>query len=127
MTRGFVKPTLLAIAGAVALLFAAWVVVILPFARMGHSTPYCPIGHRIFGASSCAVLDADGRRLLIQHADLDLNVYYLEIREPDGGSRYFDYPISDGQLAPQGFSAALIPGSHSAILVDGHPFDLKPQ
>ncbi len=89
-----------------------------------RTTPYCPWRHEIHDLASCAVLDADGERVLIQHAELDINVYYLEIRHGED-SRYFRMPESITQLAPQGYRAELVPDSDSEILLNGEKHRLE--
>ena len=71
------------------------------------------------------VLDQEGKRVLVQHADLDTNEYYLEIR--DGQlSKTFHLPPSISQLAPQGYSAKFIVGETEAIMLNGERQILEP-
>ena len=89
------------------------------------ATRYCPLQHKFSDLASCEVLDERGGRILLQHADLDINVYYIEIIEPDGRHREFELPDSIGQLAPQGYSARLIAGEDHVILLNGRRTTLK--
>ncbi len=82
-------------------------------------TLYCPITHKIREGSVCVVLDTDGRRTLIQHANLDDDDAYLEIHR-EAGSRHFELPSSVSVLAPVGYAARLIDGREDTILLDGH-------
>lgn len=88
-----------------------------------HATPYCPWQHRFSDLSACAVLDERDGRVLLQHADLDSNIYYIEIRQA-GDSTTYDMPAEVTQLAPQGYSAKLT-GTPDTILFNGRPRKLK--
>jgi hypothetical protein len=91
----------------------------------GTHTPYCPWRHKLSDTASCVVLDRKGARILIQHADLDTNEYYLEILN-DQQSRTFKMPDFITQLAPQGYSAELIVGDDQVILINGTRYLLEP-
>ena len=93
---------------------------------LSDATEYCPLVHKFSDLSSCEVLDKHDGRVLLQHADLDINIYYIEIVEADGRRRTFELPASIGQLAPQGYSARLIPGQNAVILLNGRRTALKP-
>ena len=84
----------------------------------GHHTDYCPESHRRGEFRSCWVLDAQADHVLIQHADLDGNHYYLEIRCGNSAD-FFELPSSVARLAPEGYSASLIEGESDSIILDG--------
>ncbi|MCC6152735.1 MAG: hypothetical protein IT367_03205 [Candidatus Hydrogenedentes bacterium] len=84
----------------------------------GHHTPYCPDSHQEGDLRSCYVLDETGGRVLIQHAELDGNRCYIEIRTDDRSALYA-MPESIIQFAPQGYSARLLEGATNAIEIDG--------
>jgi hypothetical protein len=92
---------------------------------LGTYTPYCLWSHKLSDTAACVILDHDGRRILIQHADLDTNQYFLEILE-GRRSTTFKMPDSITQLAPQGYSAELILGDESAIFLNGERYILEP-
>lgn len=91
---------------------------------MSDATPYCPWQHHISDLSSCEVLDKRDGRVLLQHADLDTNIYYLEIVEDLGQRRVFQLPDQVRQLAPNGYSAQLLSGSSDHIVLNGSPIKL---
>ena len=72
----------------------------------------------------CVVLDQHGDTVLIQHAELDINRYYLELRQGES-SHFFKLPEGITMLAPSGYSAKLISGDHSAILLNGRFMQLQ--
>ena len=45
---------------------------------MSDATEYCPWQHHLRDLSACEVLDQRDGRVLVQHADLDTNIYYIE-------------------------------------------------
>lgn len=92
---------------------------------LGTHTPYCPWSHKISDTSVCLVLDRKGERILIQHADLDSNKNFLELRDGQS-SRIFQMPGFITQSAPQGYSAEIIEGDGGAILINGERQDLEP-
>ena len=92
---------------------------------LGMHTPYCPWSHKLSDTSACMILDREGTRILIQHADLDSNEYYLEILE-NQRSKTFKLPGSVTQLAPQGYLAELIVGEEDIILLNGERQVLEP-
>jgi hypothetical protein len=100
-------------------------VMFVPGYLAGTHTRYCPFSHRISDTAACAVLDSRGGRVLIQHADLDTNENYLELRD-EGGSRLYQLPVAVTALAPVGYSAQLIPGGGSLVLIDGERVQLVP-
>jgi hypothetical protein len=92
---------------------------------LGTHTPYCPWRHKLSDTSACIILDHEGTRMLIQHADLDSNEYYLEILD-NQRSKTFKLPDSVTQLAPQGYLAELIEGEADIILLNGKHQLLEP-
>lgn len=58
---------------------------------MSGATPFCPWGHKIRDLAMCEISDRKGSTLLIQHAELDINESYVEIRREDGSS-FFQPP-----------------------------------
>lgn len=91
---------------------------------MSDATSYCPWQHHLNDLSSCEVLDERDGRVLLQHADLDSNIYYLEIVEGSGDRAGFELPGRIQQLAPNGYSAQLITGSSDQIVLNGSPIKL---
>lgn len=85
---------------------------------MSDATKYCPWSHHVSDLSSCEVLDEANGRVLVQHADLDSNVYYLELIESNGQSSCFELPEGIGQLAPQGYTARLVSNSPDHIILN---------
>lgn len=92
---------------------------------LSDATEFCPWSHKISDLAVCRVLDQDGNRVLIQHADLDINIYYLEIIE-GGRSTEYRLPSFITRLAPEGYSARLIAGEDHKILIDGKIVELEP-
>ena len=82
---------------------------------LGTHTTYCPLKHKISDTSACVILDKQLNRILIQHADLDTNEYYLEILDNDASERY-KMPKTIYQLAPKGYTAMLTP-THIEITI----------
>lgn len=76
-------------------------------------TPYCD-RHVRSDLCTCCILDESDGRILVQHSDLDINMYYLEIIE--GEMRLeFALPPYIHRLSPQGYVARLIPGEEDLI------------
>ena len=90
----------------------------------GKHTKYCPWSHLMRDTAVCVVLDQHGDTVLIQHAELDINRYYLELRQGES-SHFFKLPEGITRLAPSGYSAKLISGDHSAILLNGRFMQLQ--
>ncbi|GMW01266.1 MAG: hypothetical protein AMXMBFR84_24030 [Candidatus Hydrogenedentota bacterium] len=88
-------------------------------------TDYCPRSHRRLWYPSCCVLDVQGDRIFMQHGDLDGNRYYWEIRSKDD-AQYFRLPGDVAQLAPEGYSAKLIPGNETEVLYRNGKYLLTP-
>jgi hypothetical protein len=70
------------------------------------------------GLRGYTVLDSLDGRTLLQYADLDINEYWLEIKEK-GISEYFVLPSQISQLAPKGYNAKLMKGISDSILING--------
>ena len=100
-------------------------VVFVPGYLAGTHTAYCPLSHRLSDTAACAVLDSRDGRVLVQHADLDTNENYLELRD-ESGSRRYQLPVSVTALAPVGYSARLIPGGGDLVIIDGERLRLVP-
>ena len=81
-------------------------------------TSFCPLTHQLRENSVCVVLDTDGVRTLIQHADLDDPDDYFEIRD-DASSRYYALPDAVTALAPTGYTARLVPDRDGEIMLNG--------
>jgi hypothetical protein len=92
---------------------------------IGTHTPYCPRRHKISDTASCIILDRDPTRILIQHADLDSNDYFFEIIE-QGTSKLWKMPSFLTQLAPQGYTANLVPDKKEIVLINGRQCILEP-
>ena len=84
----------------------------------GRHTPYCPKLHQRGDLRSCYVLDDRGDRALIQHAELDGNRCYFEIRA-EGKSAFYAMPDSIVRFAPQGYSARLLEDTTGIVEIDG--------
>ncbi len=93
---------------------------------LGTHTSYCPLRHKISDTAVCVILHKDQKRILVQHADLDINEYFLEIFDGHR-SHFFKMPSVISQLAPGGYKAELIPGQTSTILINGKPVVLDPR
>ena len=76
-------------------------------------TVYCDNHHRS-DLTTCCILDEREGRVLVQHSDLDFNIFFLEIVDGDT-RREFAMPDSITRLAPQGYVARLVPGESEAI------------
>lgn len=120
--KRFVKYSLLGFGAAI--IFLTIIIFCLSY-FLGTHTKYCPLGHKISDTSACVVLDRDVDRILIQHADLDINVYSLEIIEGNKSS-FFKFPPFIHQLAPNGYTASLIKNENDTILIDGSRYSLEP-
>lgn len=92
---------------------------------LSQATSYCPWSHELSDTASCAVLDETAGRALVQHANLDSNVYYLELVVA-GVSRYYALPEAIGQLAPEGYSARIVSDQDELILLNGEEYRLSP-
>ncbi len=64
--------------------------------------------------STCCILDEAHGRVLVQHSDLDFNIYGLEIIQGKE-RREFDMPSFITRLAPQGYVARLLPDEDDII------------
>ena len=103
--------------------FAFWVTQ----SDFASTTPYCPWGHRWgFTPQVCKVKDTQGARVLVEHANLDLNILELSIHE-EGRTRWIQHP--DGRV-PR-FSTKLDeniikfdPNNKRMLLVNGDPFPI---
>ena len=109
--------------------FAALLVAIgIAIVWFGHdrTTRYCPISHWLSGLGICVVLDRSGDKVLIQHGELDFNVYYFEVR--DGGeSSFYEFPVElVAQIGPGDYTAEFDPADESKLIVEGQSFDLVP-
>lgn len=91
----------------------------------GRTTTFCPFSHVISDLASCAVLDQSPDRILIQHAELDGNIYYIEMRT-GRGSEYFHLPDSVGELAPGGYEMKFTEGNDREVLHNGTVHTLRP-
>ncbi|MFW5449966.1 MAG: hypothetical protein ACKE9I_00065 [Methylophagaceae bacterium] len=91
---------------------------------MGTHTHYCPWGHLISDLAVCVVLDKNDSRTLIQHADLDINIYYLEI-ENEGISKKYEFPNFIAHISSGAYSAKLVTSSDEYILINDRIFYLK--
>lgn len=115
----------LALVGGVIVAASSLVVILFAVGYfLGTHTSYCPWSHKLRDTSACLVLDRKGEQILIQHADLDTNEYFFELRQGHR-SRTFRMPSFITQLAPQGYSAKIIEGEGDAILINGERYDLK--
>ena len=91
-------------------------------AIMSRATPHCPIGHKLRDLAVCEVSDERGGVRLLQHAELDINRYYVEIQDARG-SRYFA-PLSGEQaIASQ---TLLVDASRAIVRVEGKLRTLEP-
>jgi len=88
-------------------------------------TRFCPLRHQFAAGASCFVLDEDGRRTLIQHADLDRGIRYFELRDGESSLR-FPIPDSVTVLAPTAYRARLVSGRSDVILLDGALLRVEP-
>jgi hypothetical protein len=116
----FVAISMLAIVGFGIVALGACVAVSM---CVNQTTAYCPWKHEISDTACCVVLDENNDGALIQHGDLDINVYYLELVS-GGTSRYYAFPESVQQLAPRGYSAKIISNRGGLILLDGQEHQL---
>lgn len=82
-------------------------------------------GDRWLEAAPEVVLDRQGGRKLMQNADLDRKIYWLEIHDAKQ-KRRFKLPQFITQPAPQGYTARLIPGEKAAALINGKKVALEP-
>ena len=107
-------------------LAALILVVSISVVWFGHdrTTWYCPISHWLSDLGICVVLDKSGDRVLIQHGELDFNVYYFEVI--DGGeSSFYEFPVDlVAQIGPGDYTAKFDPADESKLIVEGQPFDL---
>ncbi len=105
---------------------------VAPLALYGPSyllsihTEYCPLSHKLSDTAACFVLDREGGRVLIQHADLDTNEAYLELLDATG-SRTFEMPAFLTVWAPTGYTAQLLPGEDGVFLIDGRRHAPEPR
>ena len=88
-------------------------------------TRHCPVTHQFSAGAACVVLDDDGTRTLIQHANLDRKVQYLELRRA-GDELSFRIPESVTVLAPMGYTARLVPGRDDVVRLNGEVVRLVP-
>ena len=88
-------------------------------------TRFCPITHQFAAGASCFVLDEDGQRFLIQHADLDREIRYFELRDESSSVR-FPIPNSLTVLTPMAYRARLIPGRSDAVMLDDAVLRIEP-
>ncbi len=93
-------------------------VMFVPGYLAGTHTQFCPLSHKFSDTAVCVVLDARGGQVLIQHADLDTQENYLELRD-ESGSRLYQLPASITLLAPGGYSAQLIPSGVDLVIING--------
>ncbi len=100
-------------------------VMFVPGYFAGTHTQFCPLSHKFSDTAVCVVLDARGEQVLIQHADLDTQENYLELRD-ESGSRLYQLPASITVLAPGGYSAQLIPGGVDLVIINGERQRLVP-
>ncbi len=81
-------------------------------------TRFCPISHKFAEGATCYVLDEDvGQRALIQHANLDGDVRYFELRDTSSSVR-FPIPDTLRDLSPQGYRGSLVPGRSDIVMLD---------
>ena len=55
---------------------------------LSRATPLCPLSHKTRDLVWCEISDRRGDWVLIQHAELDLNELYVEVRSRDGSIFY---------------------------------------
>jgi len=70
----------------------------------------------------CIVLDKTGEKILIQHGNLDTNIYYLEIKNGDT-SAFYECPDVT-KIGIGDYSAKLVPEDDEHILINGNTFHL---
>jgi len=76
----------------------------------------------IHDLSVCVVLDKIEEKILIQHGNLDTNIYYLEIKNRNT-SVFYEFPDVT-KIGPGDYSAKLVPENDEHILIDGNVFHL---
>jgi len=90
---------------------------------MGTHTKYCPWPHMIADMAVCIVLDRTEEKILIQHADLDTNIYYLEVKKRNSSTLY-EFPSFIAKIGSGDYSAKLIPENNEQVLINDSVFQL---
>lgn len=94
-----------------------------PLGDFWNTTPYCPWNHRIgFTPQSCWVADEKDGRVLVQHADLDVNVEEVSIHQ-GGSTRWIAPPPLEGGRRDR---LRFHPTDDRLLLLDGEPFPITP-
>ena len=102
------------------------VAVAITVMRLGRFTTYCPLPHWLNETAICVTLDEQGDKVLIQHGELDTNVYYFEVID-DGASSFYEFPFDlVAQIGPGDYTAVFDPADDSKLIVEGQSFDLVP-
>jgi len=103
---------------------SAMIVLLIPPTCFGpnfftnHHTRFCPITHKFAAGATCFLLDEEvGQRALIQHADLESEIRYFELRDEKSSVR-FPIPDTLTELSPPGYSASLIPGRSDVVMLN---------
>ena len=108
------------------IIFIVGVAVAIAVMRIGRFTLFCPLPHWLDDTAICVVLDRQGDSVLIQHGELDLNVYYFEVIER-GESRFYEFPLDlVTRIGPGDYVAKFDPGDESKLIVEGRSFNLVP-
>lgn len=112
--------------GAAAITTASALVLLYgPAVVAGQHTAYCPLSHKIRDTSACAVLDTEGDRTLVLHADTVSGERYLELIVGKRSRRY-RLPAGVRELAPGGYTANLLPGEDKWFAINGEWRRLDP-
>lgn len=107
---------LLIVGAIMALLASPFIAFIVHYEINSRSrTPYCD-RHARSDLTACDILDERDGRILIEHADLDFNIYYFEIIDGDERREYALHPHIT-RLVPNGYAARLVPGEPEVIKI----------